>query len=226
MGWRSGSRSSEHDVSVGGNQRHAGARPAEIRRAARHHPRGAVAQSQFTDGELDRCSTGVEICLVPGGQGRVLTIGLTERPPRAAGSTFSFRSCMACTGRTARFRRLCQVARVPLAACGILGLAATLDKDIAKQLLQVAGLPVARSVTIHQDAPPALERGDAVDDAWIEVVQGGTPVFQQITGHRPWVRDSDKRTSFLQHRTLGWRVFPPFYRFWFAGHGIYSRSIP
>lgn len=55
------------------------------------------------------------------------------------------------------------MARVPLAACGILGLAATLDKDIAKQLLQAAGLPVARSVTIHQDAPPALERGDAVD---------------------------------------------------------------
>jgi D-alanine-D-alanine ligase len=48
------------------------------------------------------------------------------------------------------------VARVPLAGCGILGSAAALDKDMAKRLLNEAGLPVARSITIHHGAAPAF----------------------------------------------------------------------
>jgi D-alanine-D-alanine ligase len=48
------------------------------------------------------------------------------------------------------------VARVPLVGCGILGSANALDKDIAKRLLNAAGLPVARSVTIHEGAAPSL----------------------------------------------------------------------
>jgi D-alanine-D-alanine ligase len=48
------------------------------------------------------------------------------------------------------------VARVSLAGCGVLGSAAALDKDIAKRLLNEAGLPTARSVTIHEGAAPSL----------------------------------------------------------------------
>jgi D-alanine-D-alanine ligase len=49
---------------------------------------------------------------------------------------------------------LAEVARVPLAGCGVLGSATALDKDIAKHLLNEAGLPAARSVTIRRDAVP------------------------------------------------------------------------
>ncbi|RUU06683.1 D-alanine--D-alanine ligase, partial [Mesorhizobium sp. USDA-HM6] len=51
---------------------------------------------------------------------------------------------------------LAEVARVPLAGCGILGSATALDKDIAKRLLRAAGLPVARSVTILPETAPAF----------------------------------------------------------------------
>jgi D-alanine-D-alanine ligase len=51
---------------------------------------------------------------------------------------------------------LAEVARVPLAGCGILGSATALDKDIAKRLLKAAGLPVARSVTILPGTAPGF----------------------------------------------------------------------
>ena len=41
--------------------------------------------------------------------------------------------------------------------CGILGSATALDKDIAKQLLRAAGLPVARAVTVHADQAPSFD---------------------------------------------------------------------
>ena len=72
-----GGRSSEHDVSVmsGTNVMRAldpqkyDALPIFVTRE------GRWLQSRFGDGELDRPSTGAEICLVPGGHGRFLTIG-------------------------------------------------------------------------------------------------------------------------------------------------------
>ena len=59
-------------------------------------------------------------------------------------------------GEDGSVQGLAEVARVPLAGCGILGSAVALDKDIAKRLLNEAGLPAARSVTIHQAAAPAF----------------------------------------------------------------------
>lgn len=47
-----------------------------------------------------------------------------------------------------------EVARVPLAGCGILGSAAALDKEVAKRLLGAAGLPVARALTLREGAVP------------------------------------------------------------------------
>jgi D-alanine-D-alanine ligase len=51
---------------------------------------------------------------------------------------------------------LAEVARVPLAGCGILGSANALDKDVAKRLLREAGIPAARAVTLHAGAAPSL----------------------------------------------------------------------
>lgn len=57
-------------------------------------------------------------------------------------------------GEDGSVQGLAEVARVPLAGCGVLGSANALDKDIAKRLLNEAGLPAARSVTIRHDAVP------------------------------------------------------------------------
>lgn len=59
-------------------------------------------------------------------------------------------------GEDGSVQGLAEVARVPFAGCGILGSAAALDKDIAKRLLNEAGLPAARSVTIHHGAAPSF----------------------------------------------------------------------
>lgn len=59
-------------------------------------------------------------------------------------------------GEDGAVQGLAEVARVPLAGCGILGSAAALDKDVAKRLLKTAGVPVARSVTIEDGAVPSL----------------------------------------------------------------------
>ena len=56
-------------------------------------------------------------------------------------------------GEDGAVQGLAEVARVPLAGCGILGSATALDKDIAKRLLKAAGLPTARSVTIRRRVP-------------------------------------------------------------------------
>jgi len=154
-----GGRSSEHDVSVMSatnvmqalDPRKYDALPIFVTRE------GRWLQSHFSDGELDRPATGVEICLVPGGHGRILTVGFDGKVAEGGGIDIVFPVLHGLHGEDGAVQGLCEVARVPLAGCGILGSAAALDKDVAKQLLKAAGLPVARSVTIHQDALPALE---------------------------------------------------------------------
>ncbi|MFB9948386.1 D-alanine--D-alanine ligase family protein [Rhizobium puerariae] len=154
-----GGRSSEHDVSVMSatnvmralDPQKYDALPIFVTRE------GRWLVSNFSDGELDRPAAGVEICLVPGGRGRVLTIGPDGKAAEGSRIDILFPVLHGLHGEDGTVQGLCEVARVPLAGCGILGSAAALDKDIAKQLLKAAGLPVARSVTIHQDAPPALD---------------------------------------------------------------------
>ena len=154
-----GGRSSEHDVSVMSatnvmralDPQKYDALPVFVTRE------GRWLQSRLSDGELDRPSTGVEICLVPGGQGKVLTIGPDGKIAEGGRIDILFPVLHGLHGEDGAVQGLCAVARVPLAGCGILGSATALDKDVAKQLLKAAGLPVARSVTIHKDAPPALE---------------------------------------------------------------------
>ncbi len=55
-------------------------------------------------------------------------------------------------GEDGSVQGLAEVADVPLAGCGIAGSAVALDKDIAKRLFNQAGLPAARSLTIHAGA--------------------------------------------------------------------------
>ncbi|WP_425087401.1 D-alanine--D-alanine ligase family protein [Stappia sp.] len=151
-----GGRSAEHDVSVlsATNVMRAldpekyEAVPIYVTRA------GQWLLSSYQDGALAKPSQGTEIALLPGGQGRMLAVsdgGTAHEVPRI---DILFPVLHGLHGEDGAVQGLCEVARVPLAGCGVLGSATALDKDIAKRLFNEAGLPTARSVTVHVTAPP------------------------------------------------------------------------
>lgn len=165
-----GGRSAEHEVSVlsATNVMQAldpakyDAVPIYITRA------GRWLQSRFENGRLTQPETGEDICFVPGGGGRMIAAGAggSMRELPAAGIVFPVLHGL--PGEDGTVQGLADVAGVPLAGCGVLGSATALDKDIAKRLLNEAGIPAARSVTIRQ--------GEAPD--FSEVVAAlGLPVF-------------------------------------------------
>ncbi|WP_210325249.1 D-alanine--D-alanine ligase family protein [Mesorhizobium silamurunense] len=112
--------------------------------------------SSFQDGALTTPSNGMEICLVPGGHGRMLAVPVDGPPHELPGIDILFPVLHGLHGEDGAAQGLAEVARVPLAGCSILGSATALDKDIAKRLLKAAGLPVARSITILPEAVPAF----------------------------------------------------------------------
>jgi D-alanine-D-alanine ligase len=153
-----GGRSAEHDVSV--------LSATNVMRAldpARYDAvpvfvtrEGQWLLSSFEDGTLAKPSVGTEVCLVPGGQGRMLAIPTTGAPYELPEIAILFPVLHGLHGEDGAVQGLAEVARVPLVGCSILGSANALDKDIAKRLLNEAGLPAARSVTIHPDAAPSF----------------------------------------------------------------------
>ncbi|TIO30662.1 D-alanine--D-alanine ligase family protein [Mesorhizobium sp.] len=153
-----GGRSAEHDVSVlsATNVLRAldpakyDAVPVFITRE------GQWLLSSFEDGTLAKPSSGTEVCLVPGGQGRMMAISASGTSYELPEIGILFPVLHGLHGEDGSVQGLAEVARVPLAGCGILGSATALDKDIAKRLLNEAGLPVARSVTIHHGVAPAF----------------------------------------------------------------------
>ncbi|MBB6483675.1 D-alanine--D-alanine ligase family protein [Rhizobium lusitanum] len=114
---------------------------------------------------------GTEICLVPGGKGRLMALeGSSARELPAVDVLFPVLHGL--NGEDGSIQGLAQIVGLPLVGCGILGSANAIDKDMAKRLLREAGLPVARSVT--------LTRGDKPD--FDEIVSAlGSPVFVKPT---------------------------------------------
>ncbi|TKT81272.1 D-alanine--D-alanine ligase family protein [Aquamicrobium sp. LC103] len=159
-----GGRSAEHDVSVlsATNVMRAldpakyDAIPVFVTRDGRWLLAG------FEDGALARPSAGTEVCLVPGGRGRMLAIpaegagGGGGAPRELPAIDILFPVLHGLHGEDGAVQGLAEVAGVPLAGCGVLGSAAALDKDVAKRLLKEAGLPVARAITIQPNAAPAF----------------------------------------------------------------------
>ncbi|RLP26869.1 D-alanine--D-alanine ligase family protein [Mesorhizobium sp. YM1C-6-2] len=151
-----GGRSAEHDVSVmsANNVMRAldaakyDAVPVFVTRE------GRWLLSSYEDGTLAKPAGGVELSLVPGGQGRVLAIPQEGAPHELPAIDIMFPVLHGLHGEDGAIQGLAEVARVPLAGCGILGSATALDKDIAKRLMKEAGLSVARSVTIQQGSTP------------------------------------------------------------------------
>ncbi|AZO65013.1 MULTISPECIES: D-alanine--D-alanine ligase family protein [unclassified Mesorhizobium] len=159
-----GGRSAEHDVSVlSATNVMRALEPAKYDAVPVFVTReGQWLLSSFEDGTLAKPSTGTEVCLVPGGQGRVLAIPTNGTPHELPAIDILFPALHGLHGEDGSVQGLAEVARVPLAGCGILGSAAALDKDIAKRLLNEAGLPTARSVTIHHGAAPAFAELESV----------------------------------------------------------------
>lgn len=154
-----GGRSAEHDVSVmsatnvmrGLDPERYDAVPVFVTRD------GRWLLSDFADGAFrtpDASSdAAAEICLVPGGAGRMLALHAGEArvlPP----VDVLFPVLHGLFGEDGSVQGLAEVARVPLVGCGILGSAAALDKDIAKRLMAQAGVPVARGLTIRRGEAP------------------------------------------------------------------------
>lgn len=115
----------------------------------------------FDGGALAAPSSGSELCLVPGGRGRLLAIPADAAPHELPAIDALFPVLHGLAGEDGSVQGLAEVARVPLVGCGILGSAAALDKDIAKRLLAQAGIPNARSLTIHPDATPSFAEVEA-----------------------------------------------------------------
>ncbi|NLR99463.1 D-alanine--D-alanine ligase [Rhizobium sp. P38BS-XIX] len=114
---------------------------------------------------------GTEVCLVPGGKGRLLALeGSSARALPAMDVLFPVLHGL--NGEDGSIQGLAQIVGLPLVGCGILGSANAIDKDMAKRLLREAGLPVARSVT--------LVRGDKPDFDEIAATLG-SPVFVKPT---------------------------------------------
>ena len=153
-----GGRSAEHDVSVLSTTNVMRALdPARYDAVPIFITRdGRWLLSSFEDGTLATPSRGTEVCLVPGGHGRMLALPPDRAPYELPAIGILFPVLHGIHGEDGAVQGLAEVARVPLAGCGILGSATALDKDIAKRLLSEAGLPAARSVTIHYGAAPTF----------------------------------------------------------------------
>ena len=117
--------------------------------------------SSFEDGALSTPQSGTQLCLVPGGRGRMIAIPVGGTAYDLPKIDILFPVLHGLHGEDGSVQGLAEVARMPLAGCGILGSAAALDKDIAKRLLNEAGLATARSVTIHQASRTRLRRSRA-----------------------------------------------------------------
>ena len=98
-----------------------------------------------------------QVCLLPGGLGRLFIVpedgSIRELPP----IDIVFPVLHGPHGEDGSVQGLAEVAMVPFAGCGILGSATAIDKDVAKRLLNEAGLPVARSLTFHQGDTPSFD---------------------------------------------------------------------
>ncbi len=165
-----GGRSAEHDVSVLSATNVMGALAPEKYDAVPIFVTrdGQWLLSDFDDGVLAKPSSGTQVCLMAGGNGRMLAIPAENAPYEMPRIDALFPVLHGLHGEDGAAQGLAAVARVPLVGCGIAGSANALDKDIAKRLLNEAGIPAARSLTILPHAAISFE---ALKDAL------GLPVF-------------------------------------------------
>lgn len=165
-----GGRSSEHEVSL-----RSGTNVARALMRSGHQPMPifVARDGRFRLGEdlggetLTAPETGPELCLPPGGGGRLIALdaeAARDLPPLQA----LFPVLHGLHGEDGSMQGLADVVGLPLIGCGLLGSATAIDKSVAKRLLRESRLPVARDLTLRRD-----EQAD-----FAEVAQTlGSPVF-------------------------------------------------
>ncbi len=123
------------------------------------------------DGALPRSvpAGGVEVSLLPGGKGRLVAVPEGAAPFELPKIDILFPVLHGPFGEDGAVQGLAEVANVPYVGCGVLGSANAMDKDTAKRLLQEAGLPVARAVTVHAGERPSFEAVKAETAAQLEI---------------------------------------------------------
>jgi len=154
-----GGRSAEHDVSVLSATNVVNALAPDKYEAFPIFVtrEGRWLLSSFENNSLAKPSSGTEICFTPGGYGRALALPSEGHPYELPKIDILFPVLHGLHGEDGAVQGLAEVACVPLAGCGIIGSANALDKDIAKRLFKEAGVPAARSITIHHGAVPAFD---------------------------------------------------------------------
>lgn len=154
-----GERSAEHDVSVlSATNVMRALDPAKYDAVPIFVTReGQWLLSSFSGGLLAKPAEGAQVCLVPGGQGRAVAIDPGGAARDLEKIDILFPVLHGLHGEDGAVQGLAEVARVALAGCSILGSAAALDKEIAKRLLNEAGIAAARSVTIRDGDAPGFE---------------------------------------------------------------------
>ena len=153
-----GGRSAEHEVSVlSATNVMAALDPARYDAVPVFITRdGRWLLADFANGALTTPATGTEVCLLPGGAGRMVAFSAGGAPHELAKIDILFPVLHGLPGEDGSVQGLAEVAGVALAGCGIAGSAIALDKDIAKRLFNQAGLSTARAVTILSGAAPAF----------------------------------------------------------------------
>lgn len=137
-------------------------------------------------GALQVPDGGTQLCLLPGGKGRLLAIPTAGHPHELPAIDILFPVLHGLHGEDGSIQGLAEASGVPFAGCGILGSATAIDKDIAKRLLREAELPVARSITLRRGDTPSFD----------EVAgQLGSPVFVKPARQGSSVGVSKARTA-------------------------------
>lgn len=156
-----GGASAEHDVSklsaANVLRALAGSRyevvPIGIGRDGRWH------LSEHADGGLPAIAEdGSEVALVPGGRGRLMLAG---RSTEVEALDVVFPILHGPNGEDGTVQGSLELADVPYVGSGVLGCAATMDKDVAKRLMRDAGLPIVPFVTLRSDRPGTYDEAVA-----------------------------------------------------------------
>ena len=113
--------------------------------------------SSYENGQLAQPSSGIQICLLSGGCGRIAALDQHQKLYELPKIDALFPVLHGLHGEDGAVQGLAEVACVPLVGCSILGSAAALDKDMTKRLSKEAAVPVAHSVTIYQGKVPEFE---------------------------------------------------------------------
>ncbi len=163
-----GGRSAEHEVSLQS--------AANVLRALDPERYDVVLVGIGRDGRWRLCGNGngvgsgvkalaitegaPQVALLPGGNGVMIVLD-GETSSRSLHLDAVVPVLHGPNGEDGTVQGLLQLANVPFVGSGVMGSAASMDKDIAKRLLRDAGLPVVPFVTVTRDKP--LDYRSAVD---------------------------------------------------------------